>query len=1172
MFFSKEHRPILIVGVIFLLLYSFCVAGVAQDARGKILGLITDGTGGVIPAATVTVRHLEMNTSSTVVSNAAGNYELPYLLPGIYRLEVEVSGFKKYIREPIEVRVGDSISLPITLEVGSASEIVTVTAEAPLLESSNAGMSSVMEHKLLEDLPLAGGDVMYMARFSTGVTSAQAPGHNWLPSATDVMSNITVGGTRSGSSEFSLDGIPNMTGSSVSFAPPPDAVQEFRVQVASYDASVGHASGANVNMSMKSGTNKLHGTANWDYAAPSLQAVDFFTNGQLWNPATGPVTEEKKAAMLPPRKVSRYSATVGGPVVLPHLYNGRSKTFWMYALQGFNRKQRNNDFLTVPTEAQRNGDFSALLAVNKSYQIYDPATTRPATAGRLSRQPFDGNKIPSNRIDPMAKKLLTYYPMPNAAGTVDGRNNFNVVSANNNDFYQNMGRVDHEFSEKHRMFVRVTQSWLHFYRNNFFQNEARGLSRYRKQRGLGFDDVYVLSPTMVLNSRYGFTRFIQTDQPESIGFDLASLGFPAGLVSQLDKSAAAFPMISFDQYTTLGESTNTLTATNYHNFGSTLSWTRGNHSIRMGGEFRVQQGNGYNYANASPNESFSTTYTRGPLDNSTASPIGQDMASFLLGIPTGGGLDNNASYAIQSKFFGLFIQDDWKVSRKLTANIGLRWEHDSPITERFDRAVGAYDFTTANPIQSTARANYATSPIPEVPVDQFRTMGGPTFAGRNGNARSTFETSSRNFAPRVGFAYQLNSRMVLRAGYGIFFSPVGADQIGVNQAGFSMRTNLISSNDNGQTYIASLANPFPSGLQKPSEVGLTTYLGRAVTASPEHRPNPYMQRWSFSIQREFPRRILLEVGYLGNRGTRLEIIRQLNYVPAPYLSKSAERDQTTIDHLTYKVKNPFYGMKEFEGSGLTAQTINRSSLLLPYPHFTSLLKSQPVGYTWYHALLARVEKRFGNGIAVNGSYTWSKMMEAMSFLNESDTRPEKVIGAQDRAHRITVATVYELPFGRGRLLGGNMNRVLDAVLGGWQLQAIYQGQSGPPLAFGNIIYRGNLHDIVLPAGERSISRWFNTGAPFEKDSTKQLGSNIRTFPSRLSGLRGPGDNYWDMSLSKTLEITEGLKLQVRTQWEGAMNHPQFSTPNMVPTNTLFGTITGIVGEARRIYIGAKLLF
>jgi hypothetical protein len=333
-------------------------------------------------------------------------------------------------------------------------------------------------------------------------------------------------------------------------------------------------------------------------------------------------------------------------------------------------------------------------------------------------------------------------------------------------------------------------------------------------------------------------------------------------------------------------------------------------------------------------------------------------------------------------------------------------------------------------------------------------MGGLTFVARNGSSRGTFGTSAKNLAPRIGFAYQLTSKMVVRGGYGIFFSPIGADQLGINQAGFSVRTNLIPSNDNGQTYIASIANPFSSGLQKPTEVNLTTYVGRAVTASPELRPNPYMQRWSFSVQREFRGRILLEVGY----------------------------------------------------------------------------------------------------------------------LNDSDAQPEKAIAEQDRAHRLTIASVYELPFGRGRLLGGNMNRWLDAALGGWQLQAIFQGQSGPPLAFGNIIFRGNVRDIVLPVGERSITRWFNTGAPFEKDSTKQLGSNIRAFPSRLTGLRGPGDNYWDMSLSKTLKITERLKMQVRTQWEGAMNHPQFNNPNMAPTNTLFGTITAIRGEARRIYVGAKLVF
>lgn len=1162
------RRLVEIVGII----ASFITAAAAQDARGRILGLITDSSGAVVPGASVTAVHLEMNTRVATRSNEAGNYELPYLLPGVYRIVVEMEGFRRYQREPIEVRVGETVTLNVQLQVGVVADTVNVTAEAPMLDAASASISMVIERRMLEDLPIAGGSVTYLARLVPGVTSGQAPGHNWLPSAIDVLSNIAVAGTESGANQFTLDGIPNMTRTSISFSPPADIVQEFRVEAVNYDASQGHAMGANINMSLRAGTNKLGGTALWEAAPNPWQATDFFSNMRLYDLSTGPVTPEKRKQMIAPRKVHRYSATAGGPLYLPGLYDGRSRTFWTYGFQGFNRRNPANSYYTVPMTAQREGDFSQLLAIGPIYQIYDPATIRPAPGGRFARDPFPGNRIPASRIDPLARKFLTYWPLPNTAGTVDGRNNYALSETNSNDFRQNMGRVDHNWSEQHRMFGRVTQSWLHFYRGNIFPNESRGLDRYRKQWGAALDDVYVFSPSLLLNVKYGFTRFLQSDWPQSRGFDLSVFGWPASLLSQLDKKAVAFPQISPDGYTALGESTNYLWATNYHNFSGTLTVVRGNHSMRAGGEYRLMREHNYNWGNAAPSISFGTTWTRGPLDNSPAAPIGQGLASFLLGLPTGGGIDNNASYAIQSGYTGLFVQDDWKLTRKITLNLGLRWEYDSPITERFDRAVSTYDFISVNPVQAAALANYARAPIPEIPPSEFRTIGGLTFVGRQGRPRGVFATPRRAFSPRLGLAWQAGTKLVLRAGYGIFRGSLGADAVSINQPGFSLRTNLIASDDNGLTFRATLRNPFPDGIQRPAPVGLTTFVGRGPSFAPVSLPSPYQQRWSFSIQRELPLRSLIELSYVGSRGTKLGIERQFDPVPRQYYSLLPERDQPVIDRMTAQVSNPFYGLPEFAGSSLTGRNVSRSQLLRPYPHFTSLSTTDPVGFSWYHSLQVRFEKRFSRGFATTATYTFSKLMEATSFLNDTDPTPEKVISDSDRPHRFTLSGVWELPIGRGRRWGTNLPRALELLLGGWQYQAIYQAQSGQALGFGNIIYRGNLHDIVLPRNQRTIYRWFNTSAPFERDPAKQLAWNIRSFPSRLTGLRGPGDNYWDMSLAKVFSLHERLRLQLRTNWEGALNTPQFSNPNTGVTNTLFGRITSTRGEARRIYVGAKLMF
>jgi hypothetical protein len=1166
---SNNMRKLFVFAV---LLVSATGLAVAQDARGRIVGIVTDASGAVVPGAAVTATHLEMNTRASSKSNDAGNYELPYLLPGVYRVVVELEGFKRYQREPIEVRVGDAITLNVPLELGAVSDTVSVTAEAPMLESTSASISMVIDRRMLEDLPMAGGSITYLARLTPGVTSGQAPGHNWLPSAVDVLSNIAVSGTENGASEFSLDGIPNMTRNRISFSPPADMVQEFRVEAVNYDAGQGHSSGASINMSLKAGTNRLNGTALWEFAPSPWQSTDFFSNKRLYDLSTGPVTPEKREAMIAPRKVHRYSGTAGGPVYIPKVYDGRSRTFWTYGFQGFNRRNPANANYTVPTDAQRAGDFSALLGVGPIYQLYDPATTRPAAGGRFARDPLPGNIVPASRIDPMAKTLLSFYPSPTTPGTADGRNNFQLSETNSNDFRQHMSRIDHNISDRHRLFGRFTHSWLNFYRGTIFPNESRGLDRYRKQRGVGLDDVYVFSPTLLLNIKYGFSRFLESDWPMSRGFDLSSFGWPSSLLSQLDSQVTAFPNIAPEGFAPLGESTNNQLITNYHTFSGTVSQIRGNHSVRWGAEYRVMREHNYNWGNAAPSIAFASAWTRGPLDNAAAAPIGQGLASLLFGLPTGGGIDNNASWAVQSTFTGLFVQDDWKLTRTLTINLGLRWEYDSPITERYDRAASTYDFQTASPIQPAAAAAYAQSPIAEVPAAQFRTIGGLTFAGQDGRPRGAFQTPRNAFAPRFGFAWQAAPKMVVRGGYGIFRNPLGASMERIIQPGFSVRTNLIPSIDSGQTFQATLRNPFPDGVQRPAPVDISTFVGRGISFMPVSRPSPYQQRWSLSIQRELPGRMLGEVSYVGNRGTRLGVNRQFDAIPQQYMSTSPVRDQAVINYMSAQVNNPFFGMPAFAGSGLTGRTVGRGQLVRPFPHFTSLTAPDPVGYSWYHSLQSRFEKRFSRGFTFNATYTWSKLMEATGFLNDTDPTPHEMISDSDRPHRFTLSGVWELPVGRGRHFGGGMHRALDLVIGGWQAQAIYQAQSGQALSWGNIFYHGDVKDIVLPRDQRTLDRWFNTDAPFVRAAAAQPSWNIRTFPMYLTGVRGPGDNYWDMSLAKVIQVTEGLRLQLRTNWEGAMNTPQFSNPNTAVTNTLFGAITATKGEARRVYAGLKLMF
>ena len=1159
-----------------LVLLVLASPALAQNPYGRITGRITDPAGALIANCDIRATHVETNVVTASMSNGEGNFEISNLSPGQYKITVEIQGFKRYERGPLEVRVGDVINLQIAMELGAISESVTVSAESPLLESASANLGQVVDNRRILDLPLAGGNPMYLTQLAPGVVPTNPPTHGWLPHAVDAVSNVASAGTRTGSSEFTLDGIPNMSqGGQLSFAPAPEMVQEFRVLTAAYDASIGHFTGSHINMVLKSGTNQLHGSAYFGHVSRPLMGRAFFANRSIFDLRTGPVNNEKIDRLWPYTKTNRYRASAGAPVYIPGLYDGRDRTFWMFGYDNLFRIRPEGAYFTVPTAEQRNGDFSALLNVGKQYQLYDPATITVAPGGRTIRQPIPGNIIPSNRIDSMAKKLLGYYPLPNEVGTVDGRNNFSDPQARTIEYNSQMARMDHSFSQRHRLYGSLSWSYLLESWGNPFHNISTGMARNRKHRGLALDDVMIIKPALILNLRYGLTRFILHDRSQSVGFDLAALGFPAALASTLDKDVTTFPEIAIDGYATLGGTTGFKTATNYHTVSGTVSYVHGTHSLRFGSEVRILQENNYNWGTISPHLDFSVGWTRGPYDNSAAAPIGQGLASFLLGKLTGGYIDRNDSYAETSKYAAFFVQDDWKATRKLMVNAGLRWELELPTTERFNRTNRGFDLLTPNPIEAAARTAYAASPIPEVPADRFRTLGGLTFAGMGGQPRGLWDTKTHNLAPRLGLAYAFSRTTVVRAGYGIFYESLGADRVDVYQQGFSQRTNAVASLDNGVTFQATLANPFPSGILDPAGAGagMKTFLGRSPGWMTPTRRTGYMQRWSINLQHEFRHRVLLEVGYLGNRGARLGIGEELNPIPAQYLSTSPIRDQAANDRLSAAVTNPFYGMSEFAGSNLQGRTVNRSQLLRPYPHFVGLSTTLDGGSTWYHSLEVRAEKRMSHGYTMQAAYTWSKNMEAVDRLNSTDPIPHHVISPQDRPHRIVMSGIYELPFGKGKRWLGSAKNWWAGLAGGWSVQGIYQGQSGPPLGFGNIIFTGDLHNLVLPRDQRTVNLWFNTEAGFEKDSSKQLVSNVRTFPLRLSGLRADGYNNWDLSVFKNFRIMERLRLQLRAEMQDALNHAMFAAPNTAPANTLFGQVNSIVAtEQRRITLGARLIW
>ncbi|HQR34375.1 MAG TPA: hypothetical protein PLK30_16670, partial [Blastocatellia bacterium] len=498
----------------------------------------------------------------------------------------------------------------------------------------------------------------------------------------------------------------------------------------------------------------------------------------------------------------------------------------------------------------------------------------------------------------------------------------------------------------------------------------------------------------------------------------------------------------------------------------------------------------------------------------------------------------------------------------------------------YNKSVRGFDFITAQPIESAVKANLVKTPVQGVNPDQFFVRGGLTFAGVNGEPRGLYKTPRNNYMPRFGFAYKLNDKTVVRGGYGIFFGFLGQRRGDVNQIGFSTNVPLNVTLNNGLTFIETLNNPFETyknGLPAPlgAADGIRTFLGQGISFFNSKPLSPYNQRWELSLQRELPGGWVAEAAYVGNRGTHIEITRNINALPNQYLSTSTSRDNNTNNYLGALVTNPFAGlMPASAGAAFRSATIARSQLLRPYPQFGDINTTTNDGYSWYHALQINLNKRFSRGYTFGTSYTWSKFMEAVSYLNAADPLPVEAISDFDRTHRFTANGIYELPFGKGRRLLSNVNKVASYMISGWQLSGVYQYQGGAPIGFGNIFFTGSFNDIALSGDQRTTDRWFNTNAGFVTAAASQPVSNVRTFPLRLSNVRTDAINNIDLSVIKKTTLWEGKNLEFRGEFINAFNHVLLPAPNTNVTQASFGQIiaSNQANYPRRIQLTVKLVF
>ena len=1131
------------------------LASHAQTAAGSISGLVSDSSNSVIPDVNIEVTDIDRNVSIQTSSNASGFYLVSPLPPGRYRITAQTEGFRRFVLEPFPIATQQKASLNITLEVGQVTESVTVTGSAQLVETTNSTLSGVVENKQIMDLPLNGRNVYSLAALTPGVFGRR-PASGINLEGFHSIGIFTVNGGRDSSNAIMMDGVPvtmnsntnNMNANSA--LPTIEGIEEFRIQTNSYSAEYGRSGGGVLTLSTKSGTNQLHGTA-FDFLRNNkMDSNNFFAN--------------RAGQDLGTFQRNEFGFSIGGPII-------KDKTFYFEAYEGRRQRQQSLRTLTLPTDLQKAGDFSQTLASNGAVRtIHDPfsAAPDPDRPGEFLRSPFANNVIPQSMMDPVAVSTQSYYgPGPNVPGDpFTGQNNFIFAGGTPNDANRNTFKIDHQINQNQRIFLRHTlfdvvssapEIWDgpgcpdgSCYTNNEAQNNA------------AFEYSNTLSPTSLLSIRYGFARSILDRGSWYQGFHPSELGLPTAIEAGAD--ILVFPEFTLEEMTAPGlrHHWNFRSANMSHTLNATYSKVVGSHSLKVGAEWRA---NLINHMQASwqMNYQFNRQMTAGPDPRKVAANSGFGYASFLLGTGSGGHVTNGLRPAIASKSFGTYVQDDWKVSRKLTVNIGLRWDLETGLTERYDR-YAVFDPNVASPLSGPSGLDL---------------NGGWLFPNQDlSTGRNLRSPEYTNIAPRVGIAYEVKPGTVVRVGYGIFFAmaPWGANYYGTSP--FVASTPWLTSLD-GVNPNDLLNNPFPGGVVQPEGAsgGLLAGNGLGVGGPvPDSMTNTYNQQWNFTIAHELGRQTALELAYAGNKGTNLPFRNgwQMDQLHPSQISPEAG--------LLELVDNPLYGLVPV---GVMSQPkVQRGQLMTPYAQYPGVSYAAPGwGNSNYHSLQAKFTKRYAaTNIVV--AYTWSKLLsdggdnawDSALWNNYYCRSCEKSLSPYDQRHRMVASYTYELPFGKGKQFGSHWNGAANAILGQWQINGIFTLNSGRVVtvaAPGNTSYsfgggqRPDSTGVDAKLSNPTIDQWFDTDQ-FLIPQPYTFGNVGRVLPT----VRGDFVEALDFSVFKDFTVTERVKLQFRAEWFNLPNHPIFENPAGTVGAGSFGRVSAQANDPRQTQLALKILF
>jgi len=1139
----------------------------AQSFQASVTGIVNDPSGSVVPNAKVTVTDIARGVPFTATSNQDGVYIINGLIPSTYKVIAEAAGFQTYVLGEFPLQAKQEAGLNITLQLGTSAQSVEVSSQVQMVDPTNATLGGVVNNKSIVDLPIINRNVLTLMAIEPGVQPSTQNNYssNFFTSAIRYSFN---GGLES-TSDFQQDGISILNQSDIpgimglTMLPSVDAVDEMRVQTNSYSASYGRSGGGITTMVTKSGTNAIHGSA-YDFLRNNgLNANSFFSN--------------RSGAKIAPLHENQFGGSVGGPII-----KNRTFAFGVYE-QNINNAGAFGLF-TVPTAAERGGDFSqAYNAAGALKIISNPFSTAPDpnNAGQFVRTAFPGNVIPPSLIDPVGKNAATYWPTANLPGLT---NNLNSTAVSANPLKQITSKVDHNFSTNKRGFVRYGYLFNVAGSPNLFRNLAdQGfgpMTVHAHNAAIGYTQT--VGNATVVELRLGVNRFNALRPSNGLGFKLTTLGLPKEAEQYLEQGDVdEFPGIGVQGYSTLGNQSGPYYESHEldYIFSGTILRVIGKHTLTLGGEHRDYF---LNFLQTNPLlMNFGADMTQGPNPRTVSATSGDAVASMLLGVGDNGSAGYYARTANGNHYYAEFLQDDIKWTRKLTMNVGIRFEQETGTTERYNRMAGIDPFAL-NPISSKV-TNPFTGSTP------WNLYGQYLFAGGGPNSLNNHAIRGIEFkpSPRLGIAYSLNEKTVIRVAYGVFYGvPFAGATREFTSGAFTTSTPWVTTvGSDGIHPNALMSNPFPSGYFYPpgSSLGALSAIGQNLnSAYPASLKTLYNQQWNFSIQRTLAPNTLLQVAYVGNKGTHLAWSGGGGSASMNMLRP--ETVSSIGNQLLSLVPNPLYGLIS---TGTLAQPqVQYGQLVRPFPLWQTVAQDgQAIGNSEYEALQASFTKRYTNGLSLIAGYTWAKLMSDISDGTWSSpgsvrsyycVRCEHSNGAYDVPHRFTFSAVGELPFGRGKRFGTNWNRAIDTVLGGWQANGIMTLASGIPLVFAvanntSYSFGGGQHpnvvgDPVLSSG-KSIYSWFNTAA-FAQPPNFNSGNLSRTY----TGVRADRARNLDFSLFKNFSITERFKLQFRAEAFNVTNTPVFASPGTTVNGVNFGVITGQSNPPRNLQLALKLLF